>query len=337
MRRVVASAAAAVVAVLLAACSSGSTSTQARETGTLRLGFTFSLADAPALAGLQMGYFGADLPGMIVDPVPFTTNAAEVAALEDGQLDAAYMDPVAAVAAWQSAPGGLIKVVAGAASGGAELVVRSGITSARQLARAPLAAPAGGAQQTALATWLRQQGQSSPGAGRITMTSSYLVRELKAGHIAGAWEPAPLDAQMVAAGGHVLVNEASLWPGGRFATAVLVVTRRYLSAHPEAVTGLLKGHIQTENLITTAPASAAQAVNQALATRQGSRLPAAVLAQSFGQITFTEDPLAASILAEASHAAAAGLLKPVHALDGIYQLGTLNKLLRAAGQRPVSS
>ena len=207
-----------------------------------------------------MGYFGADLPGMIVDPVPFTTNAAEVAALEGGQLDAAYMDPVAAVSAWQSSPGGLIKVIAGAASGGAELVVRSGITSARQLAHAPVAAPAGGAQQAALDAWLRQQGQSSPGAGHITMTSSYLVRELKAGHIAGAWEPAPQDAQMVAAGGHVLVNEASLWPGGRFATEVLVVTQRYLSAHPEAVNGLLKGHIQAENLITTTPASAAQAV-----------------------------------------------------------------------------
>jgi NitT/TauT family transport system substrate-binding protein len=284
-----------------------------------------------------MGYFGADLPGVIVEPAPFGSNAAEMAAIEGGRLDAAYMDPVAAVTAWQSSPGGLIKIIAGAASGGAELVVRSGITSARQLAHAPLAAPAGGAQQAALNAWLRQQGQSSPGAGHITMTSSYLVRALKSGHIAGAWEPAPQDAQMVAAGGHVLVNEASLWPGGRFATAVLVVTQRYLSAHPGAVTGLLKGQVQAENLIVTAPASAAQAVNQELATRQGSRLPASVLTQSFAQIAFTNDPLASSILAEAQHAAAAGLLKPVRTLSGIYDLGMLNKLLRSAGQRPVSS
>jgi len=337
MRRVVAVAAAVVVAVLLAACSSGSTSTPPRQTGTLRLGFTFSLADAPALVGLQTGYFGADLPGVIVEPAPFGSNAAEVAAIEGGRLDAAYMDPVAAVTAWQSSPGGLIKIIAGAASGGAELVVRSGITSARQLAHAPLAAPAGGAQQAALAAWLHQQGQSSPGAGHITMTSAYLVQALKSGHIAGAWEPAPQDAQMVAAGGHVLVNEASLWPGGRFATAVLVVTQRYLSAHPEAVTGLLKGQIRAENLIVTAPASAAQAVNQELASQQGSRLPVPVLTQSFAQIAFTNDPLAGSILAEAQHAAAAGLLKPVRTLNGLYDLGMLNKLLRSAGQRPVSS
>ena len=336
-RVVVAVAAAATAVLLLAACSSGSGSTQAEETGTLRLGFTSSLADAPALAGLQMGYFAADLPGMIVNPVPFTTNAAEVAALEDGRLDAAYMDPVAAVTAWQSSSRGPVRVIAGAASGGAELVVRKDITSARQLAHAPLAAPAGGAQQAALATWLRQQGASSPGAGHITMTGSYLVKALKSRHLAGAWEPAPQDAQMVAAGGHVLVNEASLWPGGRFASAVLVVTQRYLSAHPDAVTGLLKGHIKAENLLVTAPASATTAVNQELAARQGSRLSQPVLTQSFAQISFTEDPLAGSILAEARHAAAAGLIKPVQALSGLYDLNMLNGLLRTAGQRPVSS
>jgi NitT/TauT family transport system substrate-binding protein len=336
MRRVVVAVAAAAMAVLLAACGSGSGSTQAEETGTLRLGFTFSLADAPALTGLQMGYFGADLPGVIVDPVPFTTNAAEVAALEDGRLDAAYMDPVAAVTAWQSSSRGPVRVIAGAASGGAELVVRKDITSGRQLAHAPLAAPAGGAQQAALATWLRRQGASPAGAGHITMTGSYLVKALKSRHLAGAWEPAPQDAQMVAAGGHVLVNEASLWPGGRFASAVLVVTQRYLSAHPDAVTGLLKGHIEAENLLVTSPASATTAVNQELA-RQGSRLSQPVLTQSFAQLSFTEDPLAGSVLAEARHAAAAGLIKPVQALGDLYDLNMLNGLLRAAGQRPVSS
>jgi NitT/TauT family transport system substrate-binding protein len=135
----------------------------------------------------------------------------------------------------------------------------------------------------------------------------------------------------------VLVNEASLWPGGRFTTAVLVVTGRYLAAHPAAVTGLLKAQIQTENQLTTAPGSAQTAVNTELATAQGARLTAPVLAQSFAQIAFTNDPLAGSILAEAQHAAAAGLLKPVQNLAPLYDLGMLDRLLRAAGQRQVSA
>ena len=133
------------------------------------------------------------------------------------------------------------------------------------------------------------------------------------------------------------MNEASLWPGGRFTTAVLVVTSRYLAAHPAAVTGLLKAQIQAENQLTTTPGSTQAAVNNELGSIQGARLTAPVLAHSFVQIAFTNDPQAGSILAEARHAAAAGLLKPVQDLALLYDLGMLNKLLHAAGQRQVSA
>ncbi len=329
------------VTVLLAGCASpaggnaGNQGSQAGPAGVLRLGYLLELADAPALAGVQMGFFGAALGRVRLEQVAFASNAAEVAAVEHGQLDAAYMDPVAAVTVWQSSPGGLVRVVAGAASGGAELVVRTGITSARQLAGGHLVAPAGGAQQVALRYWLGRRGVHPPDAGRVTMTSAYLVRALRSGQIAGGWEPAPADTEMAAAGGRVLVNEASLWPGGRYATAVLVVGRRYLSAHRAAVTLLLKGQIQATAFLTAAPASAAAAVNQKLAAMQSTHIPPAVLARSFAQLTFTVDPLAASMLTEAQRAAAAGLLKPVRSLAGLYDLSPLNTLLRSAGERPV--
>jgi len=329
------------VAVLLGGCASaasgnaGNHGSQADPAGVLRLGYMLELADAPALAGLQMGFFGTALGRVTLAQVPFTSNAAELAALEHGQLDAAYIDPVAAMAAWQSSRGELIRVIAGAASGGAELVVRNGITSARQLAGEHLVAPAGGAQQVALSYWLGQRGVHPPAAARVTMTSAYLVRALKSGQIAGGWEPAPADAEMAAAGGRVLVNEAGLWPGGRFSTAVLVVARRYLSAHPAAVTLLLKGHIQATNFVRTAPASAEAAVNQNLAATAGTGIPPAVLAQSFAQLTFTDDPLAPSMLTEARRAAAAGLLRPVPSLAGLFDLNPLNALLRAAGEPAV--
>jgi NitT/TauT family transport system substrate-binding protein len=100
--------------------------------GTLRLGYTGDLADAPVLAGLQMGFISSDLGSVVLDPAVFGSPMAEAQALVRGQLDAAYLDPVTAIAVWQAeaAHGGLIKIVAGAASGGAELVARDGITSA---------------------------------------------------------------------------------------------------------------------------------------------------------------------------------------------------------------
>jgi sulfonate transport system substrate-binding protein len=60
-----------------------------------------------------------------------------------------------------------------------------------------------------------------------------------------------------------------------------------------------------------------------------------VLPLAFKQITFTSDPIASSLATDAKHAEAVGLLKPVN-LNGIYDLGPLNALLKADGQAQVS-
>ena len=79
--------------------------------------------------------------------------------------------------------------------------------------------------------------------------NSAAVLEFKSGQIAGGWEPAPYDIEMVQDGGHMLVNEATLWPGGKFVTTNLVVTQAFLAAHPSAVNGLLKGQIEANDFI----------------------------------------------------------------------------------------
>ena len=304
----------------------------------LRLGYVPGVMDAPALVGLQSGAFTAGLSRMTLDPVAFASEQEVSAALQDGQLDAAYLDPVAAVASWQSVRRSPVQIVAGAASGGVQFVVRKGITTAGQLAHAHLAAPAGGAQEAALEYWLHQHGL--PGLKRsevAVMPDDALVREFRSGKLVGGWEPAPADAELAAAGGRVLVNEAGLWPGGRFTTSVLVVTRRFMARDPGAVIGLLRGQIQADDFIATRRVSAQAIVGQELTARLGSRLPQAVLASSFAQLSYTADPDAASILAEARHAAAAGLIKPVRSLAGLFALGPLNRLLRAAGHHQVIS
>ena len=347
MRRIIVAGLAA-AGLLLAGCSSSAVPLQhqhsagspigppgTRSSGILRLGLVEDITDAPALLGWQTGLFGQNLGRVTLEPAPFTSTAAEVTALEDGHLDAAYLDPVAALQVWQSTPGGLLKIIAGAATGGAELVVAPQITSPAQLKGRQLAAPTGGTQQAAADYWLRQQGLPVlTGAQAAASTDAGLLRQFRSGKIAGAWEPPPLDVQMTAAGGRVLVNEASLWPGGQFPTAVLVVTQRYLSANPRAVTALLKAQLQADRFLTADRTSAQAVLGQRL-TALGNGLPPAVLDRSFSQLTFTENPLPGSLLTEAQHAAAAGLLKPVNSLASICDLRPLNQVLQAAGQPPV--
>jgi NitT/TauT family transport system substrate-binding protein len=155
------------------------------------------------------------------------------------------------------------------------------------------------------------------------------VLEFKSGQIAGGSEPAPYDIEMVSDGGTVLVSE----PG---VTTLLVVTQSFLSAHPAIVADLIKAQIQANAFIKSNPAAAEADANAELATYTGKPLKASLIAASFKEITFTDDPDESSLITDASQAVSLGLLKSVN-LSGIFDLGPLNQALAAAGQPQVSS
>ncbi len=354
MRRVLFAAGAAAITALAAGCGSSSPSTASgsssssasavsKGTVTLRLGFLANVTHAPALVGLNKGFFTKDLGnGVVLKTSVFSSGTQETTALLAGQLDAAYVGPNPAINAWQKSGGKAIRVISGAASGGAALVVKPSISSVSQLKGQSLATPSlGNTQDVALRYYLKSHGLTTTqtGGGDVSIKpispNSDAVLEFKSGQIAGGWEPAPYDAEMVADGGKELVNEASLWPGGKFVTTNLVVTQSFLAANPSVVNDLLKGNIESVNYINQNSPAAAAAANAELTTLLGKGLKSSALAASFKQITFTVDPIASSLAADAQHAVAVGLLKPV-TLNGIYDLGPLNALLKADGQAQVS-
>jgi NitT/TauT family transport system substrate-binding protein len=356
MRRTMAAAAvAAAVTVLAAGCgssassssgSSGSSSGSAAAATkvTLRLGFLENITHASALIAIKQGYFTKELgPNVTLKLTPFSTGTEEATALLAGQLDAAYVGPNPAIKAWQTSGGKEVSVISGSASGGAELVVKSGITSPAQLKGQKLATPSlGNTQDVSLRHWLKTKGltSTSTGGGDVPITpitpNSDAVLAFKSGSIAGGWEPAPYDAEMVAAGGHVLVNEATLWPQGQFVTTELVATQSFIKANPTVISDLLKGQIDANNFIAASKTQAETAANAELAAVSGKSLKPAIVAAAFDQITFTNDPIAPSLVTDASNAVSVGLLKPVSDLNGIYDLGPLNKLLTADGKPQVS-
>jgi NitT/TauT family transport system substrate-binding protein len=352
MRRVLlAAGVTAAVTTLAAGCSSSGASTGSGSSSggsssapvTLRLGFLANITHASALVALKEGFFAKDLgKNVTLKTSVFSSGTQETTALLAGQLDAAYVGPNPAINAWQKSSGKAIKIISGAASGGAALVVKPSISSVSQLKGQKLATPSlGNTQDVALRYYLKSHGltttQTSGGDVPITPISpnSDAVLEFKSGQIAGGWEPAPYDVEMQQDGGKVLVNEASLWPGGKFVTTNIVVAQSFLAAHPSVVTGLLKAQIQANNFIHQNTAAAETAANAELTALTGKGLKSSVLPLAFKQITFTNDPIASSLATDAKHAEAVGLLKPVN-LNGIYDLGPLNALLKADGQAQVS-
>ena len=343
MRRVT-TAALISAALLLAGCASSSSSSSDSATDsnagggapvTVRLGFLSNITHASALVGLKEGFFTKALGSAgALKATAFSTGTEETTAILAGQLDAAYVGPNPAITAWQKASD--IQIISGAATGGASIVVKKGITSASQLKGQSLATPSlGNTQDVALRYWLKQNGVTTNTTGggdafiKPTKPNSAAVLQFKSGQIAGGSEPAPYDIQMVNDGGTVLLSE----PG---VTTLLIVTKSFLSAHPAVVSDLLKAQVQANAFIKSSPAAAQADANAELASYTGKPLKASIVAASFKEITFTNDPDAPSLKTDASQAVSLGLLKPVD-LTGIFDLAPLNKALAAAGESPVSS
>ena len=350
MRRVTAAAMVGAALLLAAGCSSSSSSSSSDPTNstgstanaaaapvTVRLGFLENITHASALVALKEGYFTNDLGSAgTLTPTAFSTGTEETTALLAGQLDAAYVGPNPAINAWQKSGGTAIKIVSGAATGGASVVVAKGITSAAQLKGKTLATPSlGNTQDVALRYWLKQNGLTTTATGggdafiKPTTPNSAAVLEFKSGQIAGGSEPAPYDVEMVKDGGTVLYSE----PG---VTTLLVVTQSFLSAHPAIVADLIKAQIQANDFIKSNPTAAQADANAELASYTGKPLKSSLVAAAFKEITFTDDPDESSLTADAAQAVSLGLLKPVN-LSGIFDLGPLNQALSAAGEPQVSS
>jgi NitT/TauT family transport system substrate-binding protein len=319
----------------------------------LRLGYFGNVTHAPALIGLQENLLGTALkdagtPSLATQV--FNAGPAAIEALNAGAIDAAYVGPNPAINSFVQSHGESVAVIAGAAAGGAQLVVKAGITSPDQLKGTVLATPQlGGTQDVALRAYLAGHGlKTAPnGGGDATVNPTDNAQTLKLfqdGKIDGAWLPEPWASRLVLqAGAHVLVDEKDLWDGsgtgrpGLFPTTVLIVNKAFAAAHPQTVDALLKGHAAAIDWLNRAtPAEKASAVNAALKNAAGAALPADVLGRALQNITFTPDPLAGAFPKLLRDGVAAGVTKDAD-LHGLFDLRALNRALSANGGTPVSA
>jgi NitT/TauT family transport system substrate-binding protein len=341
--------AALVVTAGLSACSSSSNSSTAGAAASsapasLRLGYYPNITHAAAIVGVNDGIFARDLgPNVHLTTSTFNAGPAAMQALLTGAIDATYVGPSPTITAWTQSHGSALKIIAGATSGGASLVVKPSINSAADLKGKKIASPQlGNTQDVSLRAWLKSNGLSAnaQGGGDVSVLpqdNATTLQAFESGLIDGAWVPEPWAARLVQDGhGKVLVDERSLWPQGQFVTTQLVVATSYLNKHPSVVAALLKGNIDATNFINANPAEAQTIVNDGIKKLTGKSLSSKVVQDSWSKMTFTVDPIAASLYKQASAAESVGLLKSVN-LKGIYDLAPLNTILKAQGKPQVNA
>lgn len=335
---------AAVLSLSITACAGGAPDVGSQvqaAPATLRIGYFANFTHAPAIVGLERGTFQKALgSATTVKTSVFDAGPTETEALLSGSLDIGFIGPGPVVNAYAKSKA--VRVIAGAAANGAALVVRRGITSVAELKGATLATPKlANTQDIALRYFLKQHGLATTvtggGAVRIQpQSNSDAVNAFKQGQLDGAWVPEPYATELVAAGGHVLVDEKTLWKGSRFATTNVVVTSDFLTRYPGTVSAFLSALVDTVDTINADPAAAQAVTNTAIQKLTGTALPPAVLKAAWGNVVFTVDPVAGSLVDGAKHAEAVGLLDPSTSLDGLYDLSPLNTVLAAHGAAAVA-
>lgn len=320
----------------------GQASANDAQAASLRLGYCDNVTHGPALVGLQRGTFSENLGPTRLATEIFFAGPAVIEALSAGAIDAAFIGPSPAINSYMKSEGASLAIVSGATRGGASLVVRDGITTASDLAGTILATPQlGNTQDVALRSWLAQQGYETmlDGSGDVTVQPSENAQTLSlfaTGKVDGAWLPEPWASRLIIeAGAHELVNEADLWPDGKFPTTVLVVSRDFLQKYPTTVAKLVAANDQVITWMNDNPVEAGELINAQLTADTGKALPGDVLARALSRLTFTTDPDVAAF--EKLKAAAVSLkLTRDGSLAGLFQLDALNAVLAASGRDTIS-
>ncbi len=304
---------------------------------TIRVGAFPNITHAQAMVGKANGWFDRAMgPQVRIQWTSFNAGPSAIEALFAGAIDMTYVGPNPAINGYVRSNGDALRVVAGAASGGASLIVRndSGINKPEDLHGKRVASPQfGNTQDVALRNWLKNHGLKTNDKGgdvRIVPMANpdqltlFLRKDLDA-----AWAPEPWATRLIHEGnGRLFVDERSLWPDGQFVIGLLVVNTKFLKAHPDLVKNWIRANVDLTDWINAHSSEAKQLLNQQIQRETGKALPSIVLDEAFSRMQVTYDPLHAALNTAAEQAFADGFLgRAMPDLSGLYDLTLLNRVL----------
>jgi NitT/TauT family transport system substrate-binding protein len=303
----------------------------------IRVGAFPNITHAQAMVGKANGTFEKAMgPNVKIDWKSFNAGPSAIEALFSGAIDMTYVGPNPTISGYVRSNGEALRVVAGAASGGAALIVRSdsGINKPEDFHGKRVASPQlGNTQDVALRAWLLQHGmrpvdkggdvQVMPMANPDQLTL-FLKKELDA-----AWAPEPWATRLIKEGnGRLFLDERDLWPNRQFIVTNLIVSTKFLKEHPDLVKNWLRAHVELTDWINGHLPEAKKFLNQQIQTETGKALPQAVLEEAFTRLEVTYDPLRNSLLTSAKSAFDAGFLgRQMPDLSGLYDISLLNQVL----------
>src|SRR3970040_2347671 len=210
-----------------------------------------NIKHAQAVIGLGNGDFQKALGNVKVETQIFNAGPSAIEALFANQIDVTYVGSNPAINGYIKSDGESLRIIAGAASGGAVFVVRNDaeINSVDDFSGKKFSSPQlGNTHDVALRAYLLKNGYKTTENGRnvevIPVKNADILTLMLKKEIDGAWVPEPCGAKLVKEENRrIFLDEGDWGHKGKFVTAHIVVRTKYLQHNPDVIKKLLVAHL----------------------------------------------------------------------------------------------
>lgn len=305
----------------------------------VRVGFFPNLTHTQALVGLSDGTFQKSMGSQIeIQQHTFNAGPAEIEALLAGEIDLGYIGPVPAINGFIKSRGGL-RVIAGAADGGAVLVARkdANIHSVADLNGKKVAIPQlGNTQDISLRNLLASAKlKDAAKGGTVTVIPTdnpNILPLISRGEVDAALVPEPWGSRILKQGSaSIVLDSRDVWRNGKYATAVVIVSKKFLDEHPDLVEKWLSAHVEITDRINRDKENSKNVANNMIKKLTNKSLPEDVLTSSLERIVVTHDPEKDSVEEFVRIAVNNGYIKGEPDISDLFDLTLINKVLKKKG------
>ncbi len=302
----------------------------------IRIGYFPNIGHVIPIVGIEKGFFEESVGDQVkIETRVFDSGPQAIESLFANSIDVAYVGPGPTINGYLNSENGSIKILAGAASGGASFIVHpnSEINSASDFAGKKIATPQiGNTQDVSLRHYLSENGLKPAEKGGSVIVYNISNPDIYTlfvkGDIDGAWVAEPwatiLETEL---DGKRLFHEEELWPNNEFASVLLIGNIDYFENNKKFMIPFLTSHHETTIWIVEHPVETRIIFNNFLNSYLGQSLSDDVVDIALSNIVITADPLPDSVFSFAERADALGYLgRNGYDLSGIFPYFDINSL-----------
>jgi len=293
----------------------------------LRVGHFPNITHAQALVAHNLsrqgkGWFEERLgPGTKIEWFVYNAGPSAMEAIFARSIDLAYVGPGPALNAYTKSNSAEVRLIAGAANGGAALVVQpdQNLKAPADFRGKKIATPQlGNTQDISCRAWLTAGGlkitQLGGDAQVLPTQNPDQLALFQQKRIDAAWTVEPWVSRLEReSGGKILVDEKDV------ATTVLVSSVKFLSEHRDLARKFAQAHAELTEWMVKNPEEAQKLVRAELLAETKSDVAADLIAQSWKRIGFTAEVPRASVESFMQNSMKSGFIKSAPDLSKLFE------------------